>query len=125
MEKKKILVIDDEKNFGEMVKMNLEDTGRYTVKIETKGIKALDTVKEFRPDLILLDVVMPDIDGGSICHQIKSDEELKDIPIVFLTAIVREEEIAPYNGIIAGHPFIAKPVTVEKLIDCIEKNLKK
>lgn len=123
MEKKKILLVDDEEAFGRMVKLNLEKTGEYEVKIETKGAQALDSVKEFRPDLILLDIVMPDVDGAEIARQIESEEALKNIPLVFLTAIAKEDEVVSEGGIIGGYPFIAKPVTTEKLIDSIKRNI--
>ncbi len=125
MDKKKILVIDDEQDFGKMVKLNLEDTGQYTVRIEDKGANAISVTKEFKPDLILLDIVMPDVDGGEVVHQMKKEEELKDIPVVFLTAIVTEGEVDSQRGVIAGYPFIAKPVSVKKLISSIEENLTK
>jgi len=123
MEKKKILVVDDEESFVKMVKLNLEETGNYEVRIETKGAQAFDSAKEFKPDMILLDVIMPDVDGGEVMRRIKSDNSLKNIPVVFLTAIVEENEIVAEDGIIGGHLFIAKPVTTEKLIDCIQKNI--
>ena len=127
MRKKKILVIDDEEAFGQMVKLNLEETGEYAVMVETKGAQAFAVTKIFKPDIIFLDIVMPDVDGGEIAHQIESDKELKSIPIVFLTAIIKEDELNSQEGIIAGRPhdFIAKPVTADKLIDCIKKHIKK
>jgi len=122
MDKKRILIVDDEKNFTQMVKMNLEETGKYIVRAENKGKQALDAAREFKPHLILLDIVMPDMDGEEIAHNIGLDEELSKIPIVFLTAIVKEYEVESQAGIIGGHPFIAKPVTTEKLIAYIEEN---
>ena len=91
--KREILLIDDEKDFVEMVEWNLEKTGRYNVTIETKPECAFDVAKKIKPDLILLDVMMPSMDGGDVNSKLKSDQELKDIPVVFLTAIVKEEEI--------------------------------
>lgn len=108
-----------------MVKLNLEDTGEYEVRTETKGTRVLGVAQEFKPDLILLDIVMPDLDGGEVAHRIKSDENLKDISIVFLTAIATQDEVASHDGIIGGHPFIAKPATTEELVECIEKNIRK
>ncbi len=125
MEKKKILVVDDEESFCQLVELNLEETGEYEVRTETKGTKALDSAREFRPDLILLDIMMPDVSGDDVAQLIISDVTTKDIPVVFLTAIVKEHEVADSGGIIGGHPFLAKPVTAEKLIDCIERNIKK
>lgn len=125
MDKKKILVVDDEETFVEMVKMNLEGTERYKVMVETEGTKAVARAKQFKPDLIFLDVIMPDMDGGEIAQNMKNDEELKDIPIVFLTAILREGEAVSKKGIkVCGdqHPCLSKPVTLADLVDCIEKN---
>ncbi|HDZ25070.1 hypothetical protein LCGC14_1082080 [marine sediment metagenome] len=122
MEKKKILIIDDEEDFCQMMEFNLEDSGKYEVRMETKGKKALAAAKEFKPALIFLDIVMPDIPGDEVAQQLRSDEMTKDIPVVFLTALVRGNEVASQDGIIGGNPFIAKPVSIEKLIDCIEKN---
>jgi len=121
--KKKILIVDDEENFTKLVKLNLEKTGEYEVKVENKGPQGLVTAKEFKPDLILLDILMMDMDGGEVAYQLKNDEETKNIPIVFLTAVAMKEEVEKSSGVIGGHPFIAKPVTAEELIDCIEKNI--
>ena len=122
MLKKKILVVDDEESFCRLVKLNLEETGKYEVKTENQSINAIRAVKEFKPDLILLDIVMPNVDGSVISQQLRSDEEFKNIPIVFLTAIVTESEVKDRNGFISGRPFLAKPMPVNKLIDCIEQN---
>jgi CheY-like chemotaxis protein len=124
MNRTKILIVDDEENFTRLVKSNLERTGKYEVRIENKGVLGLIAAKEFSPDLILLDVMMPDMDGGDVCSQMENDREVKDIPIVFLTAIVSKEETRNYDEIIGGRPFIAKPVDIEDLIDIIEKNLR-
>jgi len=125
MEKKKILVVDDQESFCRLVELNLEETGEYEVRTETKGTKALDSVREFRPDLILLDIMMPDVSGEDVAQRIRSDVTTKDIPIVFLTALVKKNEVADRGGIIGEYPFLAKPVTAEKLIDCIERNIRK
>lgn len=121
--KKKILIVDDEENFARMVKLNLEETGDFMVRAETRGANALTAAKEFRPDLVLLDVMMPDVDGADVAFQIKSDPSLKNVKVVFLTAIVKEDEVATTSkdGSIGGHPFIAKPVTTAKLIEHIKK----
>lgn len=123
--KKKILIIDDEEGFANTVKLNLEQTGRYEVRTETKAKQGISAAKEFRPDLILLDVIMPDLDGGEVCSQLQSEPGLKDIPVVFLTAIVKEDEVGKKEGFIGGHPFISKPIGKEDLIRQIEKNMYK
>jgi CheY-like chemotaxis protein len=98
MEKKKIMIVDDEERFAQMIKLNLETTGQYKVRIETEGEKALPAAQEFQPDLIFLDVMMPGLDGGDVAKQIKDDKDLKNTPIVFLTAIVSENEVSSKHG---------------------------
>jgi CheY-like chemotaxis protein len=121
---KKILIIDDEEYFTRMVKLNLEKTGKYEVKTENKGALGLAAAKEFKPDLILLDILMQDLEGGEVAKQIKNDKDTKGIPIVFLTAIATKEQVDASRGVIGGYPFIAKPVFEGELIDCIERNIR-
>jgi CheY-like chemotaxis protein len=122
-EKKKILIIDDEEDFGKMVKLNLERTGEFDVKYETRGGNAISAAREFQPHLIFLDVIIPDVDGGEIMANLRDTSGVKDIPIVFLTAIITDKEASQQEGIVAGRPFLAKPVTTAKLIACINKYL--
>ncbi len=119
MTKKRILLLDDEASFTRMLRLNLERTGRYEVREENRGAQGLAAATQFKPDLILLDVIMPDADGGDVAARIKADKNLKDTPIVFLTAVVTKKE----EGVIGGRPFLAKPVSLQEVIDCIEKYL--
>jgi len=121
--KRKILIIDDEVDLTMLVKLNLEKTGRYEVRAENRALNGLSAAREFRPDLVLLDVMMPDLDGGDVLAQLKDDASLKDIPVVFLTATVLKEEIAKKGGFIGGYPYIPKPFRSEVLLNCIEKIL--
>ena len=123
--KKKILVVDDEAGLTRMLKRNLEATGKYEVREENSGKRAFSAAKEFRPDLILLDVMMPDTDGGSVAAQIGADELLGHTPIVFLTAIVRQGEVEPTGSSIGGRTFLAKPISLDDLTTCIEHHLEK
>ncbi|MFH2146227.1 MAG: response regulator [Candidatus Omnitrophota bacterium] len=124
MREKKILIIDDEVSFTNLVKLNLETKGSFTVRTESKGLNAVAAAKEFKPDMILLDIIMPDMSGGDVAFELEHDEVTKDIPIVFLTAAVKSEEVnSAEDGMIGGHTFIAKPTTVDVLLDCIEKTL--
>ena len=70
MDKKKVLFVDDEENFLRVVKLNLEETAGYEVKIVTDAAMAIDAVRKFNPDLIFLDIIMPDIDGGEVAAQL-------------------------------------------------------
>ena len=125
MTKKKILVVDDEQNMTRMLKRNLEATGRYDVRTENSGAAGVTAAREFQPDLILLDVMMPGIDGGEVAAKIKEDKRLANIPVVFLPAIVKKEETQPTGGNIGGLTFLAKPVKLDDLITCIENHLGK
>ena len=123
--KKKILIIDDEDSFTKLFKLNLEKTGGYEVQEENKASQAIETAKKFKPDLIILDIIMADADGSEVASLLKMEKNLKDIPIIFLTAVVSREEIdSNSGGRIGGHPFIAKPADVEEIVVCIEKTLR-
>jgi CheY-like chemotaxis protein len=123
--KKKILLVDDEKSFTSLLKLNLEDTGDYEVRVENWAEDALPAAKEFKPDLVLLDIIMPRMPGGDVAAQIESDPALKGTPIVFLTAAVRKHQVEENEGIICERPCLAKPATVDEVIDAIEKHVRK
>ena len=123
MSKKKILIIDDEQGFSEMVKLNLESTNKYEVKLEIDSRNALSSVRKYRPDLILLDVIMAHMEGPDVARVISEDSTLKEIPTIFLTATVTQKEVDEGGGMIGGHPFVAKPSSLETLLDAIDKNI--
>jgi len=123
MHKKTILVIDDESGFTDMVRLNLEATGEYTVLVENRGVTAMERVLQCRPDLILLDVILPDVEGPDIVRQIRDHAQTKDIPVIFLTATVTCQEVKEQRGYIGGHRFLAKPGTVNELMDSIKSEL--
>jgi len=123
MTKKKILLIDDEAIITRTLKIFLEGTGSYEVRAENQATKALQAAREFKPDLILLDVVMPDLEGGEVAAQIREDNGLKATPIVFLTALVQRREVRQSGGEIGGFPFIAKPIDPDMVVKVIESHL--
>lgn len=125
MSKKRILLVDDEKSFTNLLKLNLEETGKYEVRVENWAEDALTAARDFKPDLILLDIIMPRLPGGNVAALIKEDAGLKDTPIVFLTAAVRKHQVEENDGIICDHPCLAKPATVDMVIDMIEKHARK
>src|ERR1051326_7294199 len=120
---KRILVVDDEPSITQALKLNLERTGNFVVRAENSGKKALPATREFQPHLVLLDLMMPDVDGGDVAAQIRSDPALKDIPIIFLTAVVKKEEVEARSGVIGGFPYIAKPLDIKGVIAVIHENL--
>ena len=121
--KKRILIVDDEVSFGRMVKLNLEKTGDFEVRTESKASYALAAAREFKPDLIILDVIMPTMDGGDVSNQIRHDRQLKDTPIIFLTATVSKREAGEDGLNSGGALFLAKPVSVETLVARINEHL--
>lgn len=124
MEKKKILIVDDEAVFTRMVKLNLEQTGQYEVREENRALRALPAAREFKPDLILLDVIMPGMDGGELAASLQADYALRKTPIVFLTATVSPSEAKSGGFTSGGFLFLAKPVALKDLIQCIETHVK-
>jgi DNA-binding response OmpR family regulator len=125
MTKKKILVVDDETGITNMLKRNLEATGLYEARTENSSVAALSTAREFLPDLIVMDVMMPGMDGGEVATRIREDRRLSCVPIVFLSALVKKEETQPSGSEIGGETFLAKPVTLDDLIACVEQRLGK
>src|SRR5476651_38084 len=122
MKKKKVLIIDDEVAFTNVVKLTLEEKGNYEICVENDSRMAIATARKFWPDIIILDVVMPELDGGEVHTQFMADPILKCIPIIFLTAIVRQKEVDEHNGMIGGSFYIAKPVSADGLISAIEEH---
>lgn len=120
---KKILVVDDEVVLTKMVKMNLERTGKYEVRTENEGSKALQAAREFKPDLIFMDVMMPDMSGDEAIAEIREDPNLSTTPYVFMTAIVTKAETEDMGSNIGGNEFLAKPVKTEELLETIERIL--
>jgi CheY-like chemotaxis protein len=125
MSKKRILVADDETSITRLLKLNLERTGNYEVREENLGARVFEAAQEFKPDLILLDVMMPDMDGGDVAASLKQDPALRKTPVVFLTAAVKKEELGAPEGKIGGRMYIAKPLNVKGVIGVIEKTLGK
>ena len=120
MVKTRVLLIDDEPKFTQMLKLSLEHRGAYEVRTESNGAFALKVARDFNPDIIFLDVIMPDVDGGEVASRIRADRDLKNTPIVFLTAGVSKESTRARGDIIGGQRYLAKPVSVKDVIDCIE-----
>ena len=121
-EKRRILIVDNDTNATHLVRILLEKTGQYLVLEENNSTNAHRSARIFRPDLILLDVVMPIRDGGEIAAEIQADPELQSTSIIFLTALVTPAE-AKAGVHIDGHPFLAKPINIQELIHAIDQHL--
>jgi len=124
MDKIRVLLVDDEPSFTRMLRLSLERRG-FKVLVENNGAYAHTVAQDFLPDVILLDVIMPDVDGGDVAAEIRSDPALKDVPIVFLTAGVSKETTRVKGNVIGGQTYLAKPISVDEVVRCIEKKLGK
>ncbi len=119
----KILVVDDEKDIQEFIEYNLKKEG-YEVFLANNGLEAIEQTKKLKPDLVLMDVMMPEMDGIEACQQIKSNPSLRQTFIVFLTA--RAEEYSELAGFVAGaDDYIAKPIKPKLLLTRIAAILRR
>jgi len=120
--KRRILIVDDDPESTHLVKILLEKTCNYLVREENDPDEAHQSARNFRPDAILLDIMMPKKDGSEVAAQIEADPELRSTPIIFLTALVTEPETRA--GLrIEGHRSLAKPINIPELIHGIEESL--
>jgi CheY-like chemotaxis protein len=120
---KRILIIDDEQPFSEMLKLNLEQVGKYVALEENDARRALATARQFNPDLVLLDVMMPDMDGGDVAAMLATDGELRDVPIIFLTALDAQEEVPSGGMSNRQHRMVPKSTPIDALIRIIETEI--
>ena len=119
MAKKKILIVDDEKDISLMLKKRLTAEG-YSVITANDGCAALTLAKSHLPDLIILDIVMPGMEGNEVAEKLKEHFLTKSIPVIFLTAILRKTEDYKDDHIIGGNIIFAKPFDPEELLDEIK-----
>ena len=118
----RILVVDDEATFTRLLKLNLEGTGRYRVMTENDPLSALPAATHFKPDLVLMDVMMPGLDGGDVANLFSQDPDLRDIPIIYLTATVKHAEVDASHGEIGGLHFLSKPISLPELLKHLDEH---
>ncbi len=124
MNEDKILIVDDEKDICELIELNLQSNGFKNIKIVNDGKVAVDTSLDWQPDLILLDLMLPEIDGIQVCRLLKNNEKTRNIPIIMLTAKSSEYDIV--NGLDCGaDDYITKPFSNRILIARIKAQLRK
>ena len=122
-EKKRILVVDDQASDTQLLKSYLERSDEYLVREENDAQAALSTAEEFQPDLILLDVLMPGMDGAQLAARFEASPKLTAVPIVFLTCVVTKEEVGLCGGRIGKYPFLAKPIALPEVAACVKRYL--
>jgi two-component system alkaline phosphatase synthesis response regulator PhoP len=113
----KVLVVDDESEITEIVETFLTDAG-YKVAVANSGSEAIKKAKEFKPDIILLDIMMPGTDGYAVCQQIKKEAAFANTPVIFLSGKDREEDMGR-SFKAGGDMYIKKPFSCERLLEIV------
>ncbi|WP_069132072.1 response regulator transcription factor [Rhodohalobacter halophilus] len=123
MSKQTILVVDDEQDLLDLIEYNLKKEGYNVLKAEN-GVQGLEMANEHKPSLVLLDIMMPKMDGIQVCEKMRSSPDLKGIPVIFLTA--RSDEKTEVEGLDTGaDDYVTKPISTTKLLSRIKAVLRR
>jgi len=118
--RRRILLVDDEPGFTRLLRFNLENAGGFAVREVNDPSQAIQAAREFRPEVILLDVVMPRVDGGDVIRMLGRDESLEGTTVIFLTAMLDNRETGGEAVRRAdGQLYLSKPVSLEALLRCL------
>lgn len=114
--KKKLLIVDDDQDLVELMSDAFERDGRFDIRTANNGFDAGMQVKEFRPDLVVLDVMLPDINGKEVCQRVRSDKALDSVKIICISGMIESERVGDLRAA-GADDFLQKPFTVDRLID--------
>ena len=114
--KRKVLLVDDEPDLVATVNQALQEDGRFEVRIASNGFDAGMMVKEYRPDLIILDVMLPDINGREVCHRVRADQNMEDVRIICISGMVEDDKVQELK-LAGADDFLPKPFDVDVLIE--------
>ncbi|MEO1998639.1 MAG: response regulator [Planctomycetaceae bacterium] len=114
--KRKALVVDDDEDLVELIRDVLDADGRFDVRVANNGFDAGMMVKEYHPDIIVLDVMLPDINGKEVCQRVRGDSSLDDVRIICISGMVESDKIAELRDS-GANEFMQKPFEVEQLVD--------
>lgn len=114
--RRKVLLVDDDVEIVEMLQKALDEDGRFEYKVAANGFDAGMMVKEYRPDLIVLDVMLPDINGKEVCLRVRQDNTLEDVRIICISGMVEEDKIQELK-LAGADEFVRKPFDVDDLIE--------
>ncbi len=123
MSRSRILLVDDEPDIVETVSFMLQSRN-YQVSVASGGQEGIEKAKEEHPDLVLLDIMMPDIDGYDVCMKLKADADTKDIPIIMLTAKGESEAVLKSHSL-GADDYVVKPFSLPTLLSKLKKFLDK
>jgi len=121
-EKPRILIVDNNSQFARSARLFLDQSGKYVACTVIDPRRALETVRSFKPDLVLVDLIMSQEDGIEVAAQLEADWALHGVPIVFLTSLITAEE-AKDGRRVYGHRILPKPISSLELVELIEQNL--
>jgi excisionase family DNA binding protein len=116
--KRKALVVDDDEELVELIRDVLEADGRFEVRVANNGFDAGMMVKEYRPDILVLDVMLPDINGKEVCQRVRADDSLEDVKIICISGMVEGDKIEELREA-GANDFVQKPFEIEHLVDRI------
>jgi excisionase family DNA binding protein len=114
--KRKILLVDDDEDLVDLLKDAFDRDGRFETRTANNGFDAGMQVKEFRPDLVVLDVMLPDINGKEVCVRVRSDTALDEVKIIFISGMVEEDKVNDLKAA-GANDFMQKPFSVDKLLE--------
>ncbi len=114
--KKKLLIVDDDQDLVELISEGFQRDGRFEIRTVNNGFDAGMGVKEFRPDLVILDVMLPDINGKEVCHRVRSDSSLDMVKILCISGMVEQDKVDALK-VAGANDFMQKPFAVEDLLD--------
>ena len=122
--KRKVLLVDDDPEVVDTINRALLDDGRFEVRIATNGFDAGMMVKEYRPDLLVLDVMLPDINGKEVCHRVRADPSMEDVRIVCISGMIEDDKIQELK-LAGADDFLGKPFDVDVLIEkmCVQLDM--
>lgn len=114
--KRKVLIVDDDEELVELLSDVFAKDGRFDIRTANNGFDAGMQVREFRPDLVVLDVMLPDINGKEVCQRVRSDESLEEVKIICISGMVEQDKIAELREA-GANDFMHKPFNVDRLLD--------
>jgi excisionase family DNA binding protein len=114
--KRKVLIVDDDEDLVVMMKEVFDQDGRFDVRTANNGFGAGMLVKEFRPDIVVLDVMLPDINGREVCQRVRTDKALDDVRIICISGMVEQDKVADLKAA-GANDFIQKPFTIDRLVE--------
>ncbi len=114
--KRKVLLVDDDADLVDLMTKVLEEDGRFEVRVAGNGFDAGMMVKEYRPDIIILDVMLPDINGKEVCHRVRADASLEDVRILCISGLIEEDKVHELR-LSGADDFMPKPFELDALIE--------